>query len=161
MDSELQHNGKTCRCIDNAWYDTTTHIRAPLVIACELDARLRSLSAADKRIGETRASTLTEGNEDNTFYHIDTIPIIADIIREHCGENNDYITHHEIVTTFLVHPIAQQTVTQQGNPIEQVASNIIAWFSKRFTEDATLYQDEFERERINGRWSYRTLTKGS
>ena len=33
--------------------------------------------------------------------------------------------------------------------------NMVAWFSKRFTEGETTYQDLFTRERVDGRWAYR------
>lgn len=162
MHRELQHNDKTYLRIGDTCYATARHLGAPLAIAREVDARLRSLSPPDKPTKKTRTSILTEGSEDSSFHHIDTFPIIAAIIRDHCRQESGYITHHEIVTAFLVHPeghtLAQQAATQQGNPIGQTASNIVAWFSKRFTEGQTPYQDEFERERQDERWAYRTTT---
>ena len=40
---------------------------------------------------------------------------------------------------------------------EQVASNMVAWFSQRITVGQSKWSDHFERKRIEGSWSYRPV----
>lgn len=159
MDTDVELNGTVYRRIGEDWYDAATFIRAPQIVARELDARFRASGTTPLPSGKPKSSTIADGDEDSSFRHAEAFPIIADVIRECSQQEGNFIHHHEIVAAFLAHPegrtLAQEAAEKQDSSVDWAASNMVAWFSKRFTEGETPYQDEFERKRVEGRWAYR------
>lgn len=159
MYNDIELNGTVYRRIGEDWYDTATFIRAPQVVARELDTRFRTAGIAPLPDRKPKSSIIGDGDEDSSFRHAEAFPIIADVIREYSQQEGNFIPHHEIVAAFLAHregrTLAEEAAKKQDSSVDWAASNIVAWFSKRFTEGETSYQDEFERQRVEGRWAYR------
>ena len=159
MDVQLEFEGTLYSRMGDNWFDAETFVRVPRALARKLDTHLR---ASQESVQSKRKTTGTgAGREASTFRHADTFPIIAGLIRKACRDRNAFVGHQDIVAAFLADPagrsLAEAAAEQQGKAVEQVASNVVAWFSKRFTEGETPYQDLFERERVGGRWAYRLV----
>jgi hypothetical protein len=166
MENQVELDGIVYRRMNDDWYDTSTYIRAPMVLARKLDLlsqRAVEAVAPPKEEApppaEPAASAADAGSDAPTFHQADAFPIIAAIIREGAEAEEDYVGHRDIVAAFLEHPEGQEmaaaAAAEQERPVKRVASNIVAWFSKRYTEEDTPYQDEFERARVRGAWAYR------
>lgn len=159
MDPEVELDGKTYRRIGDTWYDATSFIRAPKVIARKLDVRLRATMPAEELQKKRKSSRSSSSSKKRTFTHKQAFPLIAEVIRERHEEEGEYVPHKEIVAGMLDHPeggeLIEEAADEQGNSVRWVAGNMVAWFSKRMTEERSPYQDDFERERINGAWAYR------
>lgn len=158
IDPEVELDGKTYRRIGDTWYDATSFIRAPTVIARKLDVRLRATMPVSEIRKKKRSSRKSSSSKKRTFTHKEAFPLIAEVIRDQ-AEDDEYVPHKEIVAGMLEHPeggeLIEEAAEEQGNSVRWVAGNMVAWFSKRMTEERSPYQDEFERERINGAWAYR------
>lgn len=166
VDPEVELDGKIYRQIGDTWYDAETFIRAPKVLARRLDVRLRATQPAPKkpasaRKSSSRSSGSSKGSKGRSFSHDDAFPIIAEVIRDCYEDDEDYVTHKKIVAGLMDHPeggeMIEEAAEHQGNSTRWVAGNMVAWFSKRITEERSPYQDDFERERISGAWAYRPV----
>lgn len=96
------------------------------------------------------------------FEHAKVFPIIADIITKN-GE--EFISHQQIAAALQEHPTGRSLVDEACAAARQKnhrhkgrnwwASNMVQWFSQKFTQRRNDYQKEFDREEIGGSYSYR------
>ena len=98
---------------------------------------------------------------DTTWSQDDVFPIIRRIIRRVHSQTQEFVTHQEMVDALLEDPAGRHEVSsaqgeQHGVREEQIASNMIAWFSQRMTVgDSPADARTFERVKIRRRWAYR------
>lgn len=95
----------------------------------------------------------------HAFTHIDIFPIIAAIIESQFARVNNYVVHDAIVNELLKHPEAEPFLAScpkdESRTSTWWAHNMVAWFSKVFTEGRSDWNDRFERLKIDGKWAYR------
>ena len=85
------------------------------------------------------------------FSHDDVFPIIAEGIDTLVQEANSFVTHESLVQYLLQHPqgsthvdAACEAGTDQLSR-EWMAGNMVAWFSKRYTEESLPCAAKYER----------------
>jgi hypothetical protein len=101
---------------------------------------------------------LTSQRESGTYFtHADVFPIIVEIIEAHSRISEEYITHDEIVSAMLDHPEARIALDNcPANKTQQWwASDMVAFFSKVYTERRSEWQGRFDRDRIEGNYAYK------
>ena len=93
------------------------------------------------------------------FSHGEVFPIIAAIIEAEFIQLKTYVTHEAIVSALLSKPEAQPlfaSCPKDGSrTAEWWAHNMVAWFSKVFTDGRSDWNGRFERLKIDGKWAYR------
>ena len=87
-------------------------------------------------------------------------PIIRRVIHTIYNHKQDYVTHEEIVQGLLsdnsgLREVLAAQRARRHETLEQIAGNMVAWFSQRITVKQSLYENEFDREKIRGKWAYR------
>ena len=96
-----------------------------------------------------------------TWKHDEVFPVIAHIIEQQFQQHQRYITSHEIASQLVQDDAAkaliQRTQSQQRKnwPPEQIAHNMVAWFSQRITVRNSPWVERFERTKIDDRWAYK------
>lgn len=162
MHTEVTLDGKVYRQIGDVWYDGTSFIRVPLRVARRLDTRLAQESdpivEAQQKPRRSRPKPKVKG-----FEQEDVLPVIAELIREE-ADAKEYVTHHEIVDALLEDPegreLAEEAVERRGHTPKRWASWMVQAFSKHISAEESVYDDKFERARVDGTWAYRpALTK--
>lgn len=104
----------------------------------------------------------------NRTFHCDEIfPIIADIIQAKTSDNGHFLSHDELVSLLQqdsrAHPLIvrahkQREINGQYQDSDKnIASNMIAHFSRVYTEGNSEWKDVLGRDRQNNRWAYRFL----
>jgi len=99
-----------------------------------------------------------------TWKQDDVFPIIAHIIEQQYQQHQRYITSHEIAAQLVqddaAKPLIQHTQSQQRKnwSPEQLARNMVAWFSQRITAGKSPWAVRFERTKIDGRWAYKPIS---
>ena len=95
-----------------------------------------------------------------TWKHSEVFPIIARIIEQQHRAHQRYITAHEIAAELLADPEAKSIIEQaqqqqtEKQSLEWLASNMVSWFSQRFTIGDSDWQRAFQRTKIDDRWAY-------
>ncbi len=85
------------------------------------------------------------------FSHDDVFPIIAEGIDALAKETNSFVTHESLVQYLLRHPQGSthiDTACEAGAKQlsrEWMAGNMVAWFSKRYTEESLPCAARYER----------------
>jgi hypothetical protein len=104
-------------------------------------------------------SVNTRAQNDNSFSHEDVFPLIAAIIELHSSRSAQFQAHDEIVFALLERPEAQPFLdscpTDESKTRTWWAHNMVAWFSKVFTDGQSDWQNRFERKKLDGKWAYR------
>jgi len=104
---------------------------------------------------------------DGTWSHNDAFPVIARVIREIHTSTNSFVRHDEIVDRLLsdhegcalidaAHRDPENTVTRR-----EIAANMAAWFSQKFTMGTSKWIAYFERKRIRRRWAYKPINRNA
>lgn len=98
----------------------------------------------------------------STWSHDDMFPIISRIISQVYKTQQDFVSHEEIVAHLMQEPTAKHQIEraqqeQAGRSEQQIASNMVAWFSQRMSDQRlpNQYRDTFERVKRNRNWAYR------
>jgi len=105
--------------------------------------------------------TQTRTEMKSTWKHDEVFPIIAHIIERQYQQNPRYITSREIAAQLVqdddAKPFIQHAQSQQQKNLspEQLAHNMVAWFSQRITVGNSPWAARFERTKIDGRWAYK------
>ena len=100
----------------------------------------------------------------HSWEQVDIFPAIARIITALFQSSGDFVTHDAIVAELLTvseaAPIIANARDQSPEPhtSDWIAHNMVAWFSQRITVGESDWEQEFEREKINGKWAYRPST---
>jgi hypothetical protein len=133
----------------------------------EIKARIRqNMLSEQNAFHPVQAPTPSRSRErvGRYFSHADVFPIIAEIIESHSEPSRDYVTHDRIVEAMLEHSKARLFLDSCPNdkPREWWALDMVAFFSKVYTEGRSPWQSRFERTEIDGKCAYRIAeTKGS
>lgn len=158
MPTEVTLDGKVYRQIGDTWYDGTSFIRVPQRIARRLDTRLIRESDPIAEAQKKPTRSRPKRHRQKGFEQEDVLPVIAGLIREE-AEAKEYVTHHEIVAALLDDPagreLAEEAVERRGHTPKRWASWMVQAFSKHISAEETVYDEKFERERIDGTWAYR------
>ena len=97
------------------------------------------------------------------FSHADVFPIMAEIIESHSESSADYVTHDGIVAAMLAHPKARLFLDRCPNdkPREWWALDMVAFFSKVYTEGRSPWQSRFKRTEIDEKYAYKVAVRKS
>jgi hypothetical protein len=93
----------------------------------------------------------------------DVFPVIARIIDDAYRRLQRFVTSQEIATDLLADAegrnLVEKAQEQQAEkqPLQVLASNMVAWFSQRITVGESEWERAFERIRANGLWAYKPL----
>jgi hypothetical protein len=96
-----------------------------------------------------------------TWKQDDIFPVIAHIIEQQFQQHQRYVTSHEIAALLVqddaAKPLIQhaQSPQRKNSAPEQIARNMVAWFSQSITVGKSPWAERFERTKIDGRWSYK------
>jgi len=96
-----------------------------------------------------------------TFKQEETDAMICRLILSCFKNKPEWVTHDDIVIAILNDAEGKQTImlalqgSTNGWRPSQWASNMIAWFSQRITEDTSDYSLAFERTQIKGKYAYK------
>ncbi len=99
-----------------------------------------------------------------SFTHDDVFPIIERLIQDLHEDKRDFVPHRLIAKMLLDDELGRGLVKEarranQLDSDEKCASNMVAWFSKIFTERLPVSAEQFDRTKLRGRWAYKP--KGS
>jgi hypothetical protein len=99
--------------------------------------------------------------EERYFSHADVFPIIAEIIESLSGPSRDYVTHDRIVEAMQAHPKARLVLDNcpEGKTREWWALDMVAFFSKVYTEGRSPWSSRFERTEIDDKYAYRVAKR--
>jgi len=102
---------------------------------------------------------------DRTFHFDEIFPIIADIIQAKTSGNEHFLSHDELASLLQqdsrAHPLIVRAHEQRAingqyqDSDKNIASNMIAHFSRVYTEGNSEWKDVLGRDRQNNRWAYR------
>ena len=97
-----------------------------------------------------------------TWKHAEVFPIIARLIGEEYHRHGRFIVAHEIAARLLADGEARAIIDaarqqQQDWSLEHMASNMVAWFSQRFTLGESPYVRAFERARVDDQYAYKPI----
>ena len=96
-----------------------------------------------------------------TWTQDEVFPVIARIIEQQFQQHQRFITSDEIAAQLVqddaAKPSIQHAQSQQRKnwSPEQVARNMVAWFSQRITAGNSPWAARFERTKIDDRWAYK------
>jgi hypothetical protein len=133
---------------------------------CEGDAEQKAriyrniqLESKSPTPAQPRRRVRISKNSVHAFTHADVFPVIAAIIEAHSSQSSNYITHDEIVEILLkcpeAGPFLNACPTEERKSTEWWAHNMVAWFSKVFTDGLTDWNHRFERTKIDNKWAYK------
>lgn len=162
MDDEIELDGKTYRRTQGQWYDEHG-ISVPTGLFRRLDQEWRRKGSAPGPQAATHQANAApqkparRQSRDSLYKPV--YPFIAELIRQMVPERQGWINHREIVAALPQHPEARPLLAEiaaiQGNSVAWTADNIVRWFSAGYTQGQSAYQDDFERQRVDGVWAYR------
>ena len=100
---------------------------------------------------------------ESSWKHVDLFPIIARIIEVAPGDHQGFVGAQEIAERLLrdaegrnfVELAHEQQAEKQS--LEQLATNMVSWFSQRITIGDSDWAAAFERKKINDLWAYRPV----
>ena len=99
----------------------------------------------------------------STWKQHEIFPVIAHVIERQYRGDQRYIPSREIASELQRDPEAMAIIAhaQSKQPeqwsAEQLANNMVAWFSQQITVGNSLWKDRFERIKIDHRWAYRPV----
>ena len=85
-----------------------------------------------------------------TFKQADVFPVIYRLITDRTCQGGAFLTHAELVEAMLVDKEGLAEITPVDNKLgpARTASNMVAWFSQRYTMSENQYAPWLERQRI-------------
>jgi hypothetical protein len=94
-----------------------------------------------------------------SFKQSDVFPLIHRLITDRTFKGGAFIGHADLVEALLESAEGQAIVAtaKESSKLDTrgVASNMIAWFSQRYTTGENQFSELLERKKIEGRWAYR------
>ncbi len=93
-----------------------------------------------------------------TFKQADVFPVIYRLITDRTSKGGAFLTHAELVKALLADKEGLAGITPIHNKLGPTgtASNMVAWFSQRYTMAENQYQLLLERVKMEGTWAYRS-----
>ena len=95
----------------------------------------------------------------------DACDMVARLIPLARIDASGFATHHSIVATVLADKVGATLVTQARarkpdawQDDRQAAANMVAWFSKKYTDDPAFWGEFFDRQKQGGNWAYHART---
>ncbi len=90
----------------------------------------------------------------------DVFPIIARLIGETEVEPGAYVEHDDLLRALLGDTEAVAVIEDAHSrcpqrSLEDLTSNMIAWFSQKITVGDSPWKDDFERAKVRRKWAYR------
>jgi hypothetical protein len=91
----------------------------------------------------------------------DVFPVIARVIARAYEEHSRFITAQEIAMGLLQDQEGRNLVEaalehhENGQSLEWLACNMVAWFSQRITVGESDWVGAFERTKMDGLWAYK------
>src|SRR2546421_12394495 len=99
-----------------------------------------------------------------SWKHDEIFPIIAHIIQQRYQQHQRYIGADEIAAELLQDDAARsliehaQSQQRKNWSTDQLAHNMVAWFSQRITVGNSPWKERFERTKIEKRWAYKPVS---
>jgi hypothetical protein len=100
-----------------------------------------------------------------TGYLNDLFPLIANAIRRVSNNNGGNLVVHDDITAavlgseeFVALLRDRQQVLGRVHSLTWLAHNAVAWFSQYISTGRSLWAQDFERVRVQGKWAYRPMT---
>lgn len=94
-----------------------------------------------------------------TFRQDDVFPLIHRLITDRTHKDSAFIGHADLVDALLESVDGQAVVATaaQSSKLDTrgTASNMVAWFSQRYTTGENQFGELLDRQKIGGRWAYR------
>jgi hypothetical protein len=93
--------------------------------------------------------------------HDDIFPVIARIVQQRGSAANAFVTHDDIKRALLsdaqgAAQVEQARLESNGEwSSEYIASNMVAWFSQKFTMGNSAWLNDFDRIQVDGNWAYK------
>lgn len=95
-----------------------------------------------------------------SFKHDDVFPLIHRLITDRTDRASDYVRHSQLVDALLddLGGGAIVAAAEATNQLDRrgTASNMVAWFSQRYTSGENKHGDLLERQKIGTTWAYRS-----
>lgn len=96
---------------------------------------------------------------ESSWKQSDVFPIIARIIGEEFRGTHGFVTSAVIAARLQndaeAEPLLREALLQSKNlSIEQLASNMVAWFSARITAGSSDWAEAYQRKKMDNHWSY-------
>jgi hypothetical protein len=95
-----------------------------------------------------------------SFTHGEVFPVVHRLITDRTCKGSDFITHQELVDGLLGSRDGVDLVTaaEPNSKFDRrgIASNMVAWFSQRFTAGVNEFSELLQREKVDGSWAYRS-----
>lgn len=117
--------------------------------------------SSPRAVTPPRKSSTSNASCEHFFTHSDVFPIIAEIIEKLFAECKQYVSHDRIVAALLENPEAEPFLDScpkdESRPASWWAHNMVAWFSKVFTDGRSDWNARFERKKIDNKWAYRVV----
>ncbi|NLF63431.1 MAG: hypothetical protein GX579_02400 [Chloroflexi bacterium] len=162
MDDTIELDRKKYRRTQGQWYDEHG-ISVPATLSRRLDQEWRRQSSAPGPQAVTHrpqtAPKKPARRQSRDSLYKPVYPFIAEIIRQTVPKKQAWINHREIVAALSRRPEARSLIAEiagiQGKSAAWTADNIVRWFSAHYTQGQSAYQDDFERQRVDGVWAYR------
>jgi len=162
MDDTIELDRKKYRRTQGQWYDEHG-ISVPATLSRRLDQEWRRQSSAPgPQVAARQADAAPKKparrqSRDSLYQPV--YPLVAELIRQRVPEKQAWINHREIVAALSQRPEARSLIAEiagiQGKSAAWTADNIVRWFSAHYTQGQSAYQDDFERQRVDGVWAYR------
>lgn len=95
-----------------------------------------------------------------SFKHDQVFPVIYRLITDRTYQGGEYVSHTDLVMAMLqdddAHELVAAAAEQNDLGEEGSASNMVAWFSHRYTTGENEFGRLLDRKRIGSRWAYRS-----
>jgi hypothetical protein len=126
----------------------------------EGDAEIKWRIECNFRLGATFSSSAFRSPSSTGgagfFTHAEAFPIVANVIEKYSQTHPDFMVHREIVQALVREPQAQAIAERRlDKSANWCAGQMVAWFSKVFTDGRSEYDGRFERTKIGSYWAYR------
>ncbi len=96
-----------------------------------------------------------------SFRQNDVFPLIHRLITDRTHKGSAFIGHADLVEALLYSAEGNAIVAfaKENSKLDTrgVASNMVAWFSQRYTTGENQFRELLERKKIDGRWAYRYM----
>ena len=129
----------------------------------EIRARIHQNILAERNLKQTRQAPMASrrrnphSNKAVFFSHDEVFPIIAHVIENYSKHSDHYMKHGWIVEALIKDPEANLILDRlpKDKSASWWAGDMVAFFSKVFTEGRSDWSSRFERDDIDGNWGYR------
>ena len=119
-----------------------------------------SQSVVAPTLPEVATSPANEKDTKSSFKQVEVFPLIYRLVTERTFHDGPFVTHTDLVKALQEDTEGRElvlaTMTKNKHGFDWTASNMLAWFSQRFTIGKNQYEAFLDREKIGSTWAYRS-----